>query len=171
MTDKPSVEKAVAPLLNKDGYLQWKRKMIAYYWLDDIDLIALKGTIQSVYEEQGSLTNASAITDHRNRSIIAKSNIVLSLGSTPAAAVTTTIDDDDKTAKDLWDELRKLYTTSNTQQIMNIAQKLEGFWLKDETQFNQHMNQLRELVDKLASFGYRLEEHLLVQYLLRSIPK
>ena len=54
---------------------------------------------------------------------------------------------------------------------MSIIRKLEGLRLKGENKFNQHMNQLRELVDKLAWFGSRLEHHQLLQYLLRSLPK
>lgn len=41
MSDKPSVEKLVEPLKNKDGYFIWKRKMKAFLRIGDIDLVAL----------------------------------------------------------------------------------------------------------------------------------
>ena len=84
MTEKPPVEKAVPILRNKYGNLQWKRKMIAYLSLDDIEIITLKETVQPIHDEKESFTNASAIADYRKRDVIAKSDILLSLGSTPA---------------------------------------------------------------------------------------
>ncbi len=121
--------------------------------------------------EEVELLNAELIAAHRKKRIVAKSNIVLSLGPTPAAAVATAIDDDSMTVKDLWEELLKLYTTLNAQQILNLLREIEVLRLKDESEFNQHVNQLRDLVDKLPSLGKKLEDPRLVQYLLRSLPE
>ena len=48
----------------------------------------------------------------QEKSIKAKSNIILVLGDSALALTRTFFDEDDKSAKELWDELKRIYTTS-----------------------------------------------------------
>ncbi len=91
------------PLLNKESeYLSWKRRVYAYLRRCDPDLLAL-----SERPEEGS-ENLKAWIE---KSTKAKSDIVLALGSSATANTSEIIDDDHKTAKELWDELARLHTT------------------------------------------------------------
>lgn len=50
---------------------------------------------------------------------------ILTLGSSPISQLSDTIDDDDRTAKELWVEIVKRYRTSNEQAIENMEQEIE----------------------------------------------
>ena len=61
----------------------------------------------------------------QENSIKARRNIILALGDSALALIRTFIDEDEKSAKDLWDELKRIYTTSNAQAVQNIRHRLD----------------------------------------------
>ena len=125
-----------------------------------MDLISLQYPPEPMHtEEEAQPENIEEIKDYKVKSNFTKNNIVLSLEPAPTAAVASTIDDNAGTGKDLWEEIKKLYTMSNTQLIMNLTQQLDNLKLHHESCFNQHMNQVLDLVDQLASFGHVIEEY------------
>lgn len=81
------------------------------------------------------------------------------------------MEDKEKYAKDLWEELAKLYTTTNTQAIINLMQKFEALRFKDVGDFSHHISSMRELADKLAYYVKKLAEADKVQYLLKLLPE
>ncbi len=100
-----------SPLLNKESeYLSWKRRVYAYLRRRDPELLAL-----SERPEEGSVNLKAWI----EKSTKAKSDIVLALGPSASAKTSEIIDDDTRTAKELWESLlacteprrRKPYST------------------------------------------------------------
>lgn len=95
----------------------WKRKMLACLRLEDIELLSLQ---PQPAPAEGQAQDAAAQAEWKEKTIKSKSNIVLTLGIQPTTALAKIIDDDQKYAKDLWDVIAKLYTTTNTQAIINL---------------------------------------------------
>lgn len=56
----------------------------------------------------------------------AKYSIILTLETRPLAQLSDIIDDDDRTARELWDSIVKLCTISSEQEIINLEQQLKG---------------------------------------------
>lgn len=69
----------------------------------------------------------------------AKTSIVLTLDVGPLAQMAAIIDDDSRTAKDLWDFIHKFCTEKNTQAIINLHQDLEKLQFKDREDFEKHL--------------------------------
>lgn len=51
---------------------------------------------------------------------------MLSLNDNVLAKTRTMVDDDEKTAKDLWEELHRIFTTLGAQAIANLHNKLDS---------------------------------------------
>ncbi len=111
------------PLLHKGSeYLSWKRSVYAYLCGGDPALLAL-----SERPEKGSDKKQNRV----EKSTKAKSDIVLGLGPSATSKTSEVIDDDSKTAEELWDELAHLHTMTSTQTILNLNQQL-GSLMSDE---------------------------------------
>ncbi len=101
------------PLHSKESeYLSWKRHVYAYLRRSDPELLALS---------EGS----ENVKDWIEKSTKAKSDIVLALGPSATAKTSEIIDDDSKTARELWDELARLHRTTSTQAILKLKQELD----------------------------------------------
>jgi len=88
------------PRLNKPAdYIQWKRRLYAFLRRDDPPLVGPK--------EDPNQASEAERQEWLKRSIKAKSNIILSLGDSALAQTRLIIDDDNKTAKELWEALAK----------------------------------------------------------------
>ena len=73
-------------------------------------------------------------TTHANwlkRSVKAKSNITLSLGNAPISRTMLIVDNDDASAKEIWDALNSIYTETNAQAVQNLNDELEALIYKD----------------------------------------
>lgn len=80
-----------------DDFISWRRRVKAYLQLQEIDLIGLT-----------NLPDPTLVTQHRRwlqANVKSKIAITLTLSDKPLAQMSTTKDDDDRTAKDLWTEL------------------------------------------------------------------
>ena len=67
----------------------------------------------------------------------AKSEITLTISDGPMAQVRSIIDDDNRTSKDLWDALDRLYRMSNTQMVINIKSGLEKLTLRADSEWEK----------------------------------
>ena len=64
----------------------------------------------------------------------AKASIILNLDDVrPLAQTAEIVNNEFRTASDLWEALKKLYTTSNAQAIINLNQDSENLEFKDWT--------------------------------------
>lgn len=68
------------------------------------------------------------------------------------------VDDDSKTAKDLWEALVNMYTTTNAQAILNLRTLLDGLKYDDKTKFEKHMERFRHLCEQLATYNVTVPE-------------
>ena len=99
----------------------------------------------------------------------AKTAIILSLGTSPLAQLAELIDDDDKTAKQLWDALAKLHTTSNAQLIINLQHELENLSYKDGEVREKHLEIFNDIIGKLESYDKKVEYN--ESKLIRTLPE
>lgn len=88
----------------------------------------------------------------------AKSIIILSLGDNPLAKERTIVNDDDRTAEELWSSIEKIYTASNTQDILNIRQEMDDIRYKEGSGWDEHLNKFTELLSKLATYDEQLSD-------------
>lgn len=121
-TDGDSVAK-LPRLTGAGDYIPWRRRIKAYIQRDDIELIELKPRPEGATTAQIARWNRSNIR--------AKSAIILTLANGPMAQISNIIDDDDRSAKDLWDALARLYTALNEQTVINLLQELETLMYKE----------------------------------------
>lgn len=73
--------------------------------------------------------------------------------------------------KELWDNLYKIYTTTNTQAVINMKQKFESFRFDDKTSFNMHIRRYKEICDEIAAYGQRIDDASLVRIIFKSLPR
>jgi len=101
---------------NSKDYIHWRRRVHAFIRRNDFELLG--------FTEEPVGASVAIRKKWLEAMIKAKSSIVLSLGSGPLAQLSAIIDDDERTAKELWDGLTRLYTTSNAQAIFNLENEL-----------------------------------------------
>ena len=101
----------------------------------------------------------------------AKSIIILTLGDSVMAQNKSIVDDDDKTAKELWDELCRLYTTSNQQAITNLHNRLNSLVFDEQRgSWDKFLSLFMEIVDELGSYDQELSDEEKKSKLLRTLP-
>lgn len=62
----------------------------------------------------------------------AKSSVILTLESGTMAQTSATIDDDETWAKDLWEAIAALYSTSNEKTVLRFMHELAELELKEQ---------------------------------------
>ena len=88
----------------------------------------------------------------------AKSSIILTLVAGPLSQVSAIDDNDDQSAKVLWNEWENLYNTSNAQAILNLLDELENLKFDEQGDFEVHLNKFHSILGKLASFEAHVRE-------------
>lgn len=159
--DRDGVNK-LPKLTGADDFINWRRRVKAYLQQQDIDLLGLTDR-----PDAGSTTQNRRWLEFN---VKAKSAITLTLSDGPLAQVSTIVDDDDKTAKDLWTELDKAYRMSNTQMVINIQRDLETMTFDRDEEWDKHIEKFHHLVAKLASYDSPLSAEDKVSKLLRTLP-
>ena len=76
----------------------------------------------------------------------------------------------DCTAKELWDELARAYSTSNAQAIINLERQLKELSFDDKGDWQKQINSFHELTGKLASHGSVLTSDQKKFKLMRTLP-
>jgi len=124
MVDENDPITKLPKLHTQADYILWRRRVYAFLRRNDVELLGLS-------EEP---EDASAAVKKRwfEASTKAKSTIILCLGDAPLAQTRLLVDDDDRSAKELWDELMRIFTTSNTQSILNIRNELDRLVFEDQ---------------------------------------
>ena len=144
MTSKNDLPK-LSKLQGANDFAEWKRLMKAYIRREDIFLLGLK--------EAPPGNSQAAQTAWNKAQIQAKSNIILNLGPQPQIRCRSIVDDDDKTAHELWSFLEETYTSTNTQAIQNILLELDSLTYKDGEDWDKHYSSFMNIVALLASQG------------------
>lgn len=146
-------------------YIQWRRRMKAYFQRSCPLLLGLKprstgrGASSSAAQDDWVLTSARAT-----------GRIILCLGDPVASQTRLFVDDDDKTAGDLWNELEHIFMMSNAQVIQNQKQKLKSLIFKDDGNFDKHVASFLTVIGELATYDVELSESEQTSKLLRSLP-
>ena len=153
----------LAKLNTSDDYILWNRRVYVYIRKADSELVG--------FEIEPSSNKPSIRKKWFELMIKAKSTIVLCLGDSPLAKVRRFVDDDETTAKQLRDELEKIYTSSNAQSILNLRQELDNLRYKEEKSWDDHVNKFMDLLSKLATYDEELTEKEKASKLLRSLPE
>lgn len=150
------------PKLSKpDDYLRWKRQVYAYIRRDDPTLRCFN---------EAPIGNQRQFATWNEANARAKSTIVLTIGDAVIAKVRILVDDDEKTAKELWDELARIHTTSSTQTIANLQQRLDNLSFDETKKFDTHVSDFLSIVDELSSLDQTIQESEKVTKLIRSLP-
>ena len=76
----------------------------------------------------------------------------------------------DCTAKELWDELARAYSTSNAQAIINLERQLEELSFDDKGDWQKHINSFHELTGELDSNGSVITSDQKKFKLMRTLP-
>ncbi len=75
-----------------------------------------------------------------------------------------------KTAKELWDELARLHTTTSTQAVLNLKQQLDSLMFDEKKDFSAHVKRFVAICDELASYGEEVDPKDKSSKLIRSLP-
>lgn len=145
-------------------FIPWKRRVKAYIQKDDIELLGL----QETPEEDVS---AEDLLKWKKAMFKAKYAIITTIAVGPMAQVSSIIDDDKGTAKELWDALAKIYTTSNEQTVINLVQELETLEFKDGSSWEEHLNKFHLILGKLAALDKPVPTDEKSSKLIRTLPK
>lgn len=94
----------------------------------------------------------------------------MALGDSVLAKIRAFVDDDDMTAKELWDEICKTHTTSATQAIANLLQKLDNLKYNESKSWDDHVSKFLSIVDEFGSFDQSLTDSDKVTKIIRSLP-
>ena len=152
------------PKLEKpEDFIQWKRRTHAFLRRDDPLLVGLSDAPPKEPE--------NIYLSWLKKSTKAKCNIVLSLGDTALSQTRLIVDDDTKTAQDLWKELARIYTMTNGQAIQNLKQKLDSLIYKEGADWNSHVSAFLTICMQLAAFDVELSEEDRASKLIRSLPE
>src|SRR6218665_3567628 len=74
------------------------------------------------------------------------------------------------TAKGLWQTLKKLHKKATLSSKVNLVKRLCGLKLTERGDMENHLAEMQNLIDQLASLGEPLAEHLSVALFLSSLP-
>ena len=142
-------------------YVEWKRSMRAYLHRDDFMLLGLRKSPENSDER--------ATSDWNKAQIIAKANIIAHMGSQPQVGTRKIIDDDEKTAYNLWTALEGTYRRRNTQAVQNLKHRLDILLYSDGADWDEYFSKFIATLSKLASLGEEFSEKQKNCRLIRSL--
>ena len=119
--DDDKVSYRIDKLQGSDDYATWR---------GDVRMLIRAGDPELLGLEPEPLSNSTAArAAWRKAEAKAKTTIVLNLGPVVKVRVRTYIDpedDEEKTAKELWDFLKETYTATNAQAVQNVRNELDA---------------------------------------------
>lgn len=89
-----------------------------------------------------------------------KSAITFTLGTSIMSYVCEIVDNDERSAKQLCDELYMLYKTSNAQVIIDLQQPLGNLHLAEDGDWEKHKEYLQEILSKPLIYNDPVEEEV-----------
>ena len=162
--DKYASDKlTVKPLEGCADYQFWSRNARAYLTRYDPLLLGLKP------EAQG--TSNVAINKWREASAQAKGTLTLLLSEQVQVRAIAILEDDDRTAHELWEFLRSTYTKSNEQAIQNLRVKLDKLVYVEGTDWDEHLNQFNSLIAQLSVQNVEIDDAQKKSMLIRTLPE
>ena len=153
----------IKPLEGPKDYAFWRRNARAYLTRYDPLLLGLKP------EAQGS--SANAINKWREASAQAKGSLTLLLSEQVQVRAIAIIEDENKTAYDLWEFLRSTYTASNEQAVQNLRVKLDKLMYVEGTEWDDHLNEFNSLIAQLAVQNVEIDDSQKKSMIIRSLPR
>lgn len=127
---------------------------------------------------------AVSLTDHpeqvqpnvlqgwEEKSAKAKNIIILRLGDALMAKTRAIVDDDEKSAKELSEELDRLYTTSNHHAITNIINCLNWLVFDEKKEcWNKFLSKFMSIIYKLRYYDKEITDEEKKKKLLRTLPQ
>lgn len=149
------------PKLGKDAdYLQWKRRIYGFIRREEPFL---------EYFSQ-KLTEEAKVSAWEEKSAKEKSTIILFLYDVVLAKTRSIVDDDGKSAKELWDEMKRMYTTYTQQAMTNLHNRLNSCSYDELSLWENHLSLFTWIIEELASFDQELLEEEKVASLTRYLP-
>lgn len=129
--------------------------------MSDENFVICKIRVKNIFNQKTLtlLVLLNALTNHLllkqedgwNLKSAPKKTIMLTLDDGSLAKVSITVDDEDKTAKDLWDKLDKIYCMSNMQMVINIEQEQETFSFGMHEEWDKRVKTFHRLISKIAA--------------------
>ena len=164
MDKEKSYEKiSIKHLEGCDDYPFWRRNARAYLTRYDPLLLGLK---------EGPQGNGQAnLNKWREASSQAKGTITLLLSEAVQVHAEGLIEDEDKSAFELWQFLESTYTASTDQAIQNLRVQLDQLMYVEGTEWSEHMNKFNALIAKLAMHNVAIDDNQKKAMLMRSLPR
>ena len=81
------------------------------------------------------------------------------------------IEDEDKTAYDLWQFLESTYTASNEQAVQNLRVQLDKLVYAEGADWDDHLNKFNSLIAQLAVQGVAYDDQTKKSMIIRSLPE
>lgn len=75
------------------------------------------------------------------------------------------------TAKDVWDELKKIYETRTTLILVDLTRRLQTTRCAEDDNVREHFEKLKDLRQQLAALGRSVSDTEYAQILMGSLPK
>lgn len=144
-------------------YINWKRLIHAYIRRNDFEFLGFTDEPQ----------NASSASRKKwmEAMVTTKTPIILSLSAGPLSKLSTLVDNDTETAKELWNAISELYPTSNTQVVINLQAELDRLKFKDDSDWEKHVEKFNEILFKLASYDSPVAAEEKASRLIRTLPE
>lgn len=117
------------------------------------------------FDPMPALNDENALVPWKKSNKKSKATIILCFRDSALAKTHNVVDDESKSAKDLLDDLAPLYTTSSTQAVSNLLDKLDNLLYKEEDSRDTLVSMFLSVVDELAA-----HEGEMVTKLVRSFP-
>lgn len=150
-------------LTGAEDFVNWKRRVKAYLQNQDFELIGLSDLPESASAELNRKWKESNVKD--------RSYITLPLAHGPLSQVCKIVDDDEPTAKELWEALDKTYRMSNTQIVISIESELETLELESDTDWEKHMERLHLLIGNMVSYDKLMSLEDQVSKSIETLPQ
>jgi len=159
----------VEPLVVVADFPRWRRNARADLNRQDPKLLFLK-------DQPAVPANQEAIDESEwalwiNANAIAKANIILMLSDAVQIRAIAYVDDEAKTAKELWEFLALTYTASNEQAVQNIRIKLDSLVYVEGAEWDSHLNEFNSLIAQLAMQEVSINDATKKSMLIRSLPE
>lgn len=147
----------VEKFTGSNDFSLWQVKMQA--------LLVQQGISEAINGEENL---PKTMTEDNKKLVLSKaySALILSLGDKPLREVQK-----EKTAKQIWDQLEKLYMAISLHNRLYLKQKLYSFKMTEDKSLLEKIDDFNKIMDDLLNIEVNLEEEDKGILLLNSIPK
>lgn len=129
-------------LTEADNYINWRRWIKEYIQRNYTELLGLSDCPENETQREQARWSSAMVK--------ARSRITLTLSDGPITQASSIVDDDRRSAKDLWEALDKSYIAANTQIFINVERDLEKLTFGNDYEWDKLVEIFRRLVKNLA---------------------